>query len=142
LKGCYYFSRDILFTFVLYSLAIRIDGLAVSLSLSLSSGSLAQIVRSSLVVVTRWIAWCLYFYWQGIAFAGLWCLGHEAGHGTLSIYPWLNTFFGFTLHTVSDVNFNFHSSEEIDTEHEVPLDPLFFMALDASRSPCESSLLI
>ncbi|KXN88413.1 Delta(12) fatty acid desaturase [Leucoagaricus sp. SymC.cos] len=99
LKGCYYFCRDILCTAVLYSLATKIDGLVGSISAALLSGPLAPSTQMGLVTATKWIAWCLYFYWQGIAFAGLWCLGHEAGHGTLSIYPWLNTFFGFTLHT-------------------------------------------
>jgi len=97
LKGCYYFVRDLLFTIVLYNLATRIEVLDTSF---LSSSTLDPATQRALIVVIQWSAWCLYFYWQGIAFAGLWCLGHEAGHGTLSTYPWLNTFFGFILHTV------------------------------------------
>jgi fatty acid desaturase len=27
-------------------------------------------------------------------------MAHEAGHGTLSPYSWINHFIGFTLHTV------------------------------------------
>jgi hypothetical protein len=33
--------------------------------------------------------------------AGLWTLAHEAGHGTLSDYNWVNHVIGYTLHTVS-----------------------------------------
>lgn len=142
MKGCYYFCRDILITVVLYSLAAKIDGFVDFISTSLSSVPLAPSAQHALIIVTRWVAWCFYFHWQGLAFAGLWCLGHEAGHATLSTYSWLNTFFGFTLHTVSK---DFDQGRGItlsdsDTEYKVSLDPLFLMAFDASRPPRESSL--
>ncbi|KAF7800238.1 hypothetical protein EIP86_011485 [Pleurotus ostreatoroseus] len=44
-------------------------------------------------------AWVLYWVFQGLAFAGFWCLSHEAGHGSLSQYKWVNHIIGFTLHT-------------------------------------------
>jgi len=110
LKGCYYFVRDLLFTIVLYNLATRIEALANSVFSFLSSSALNPATQRALIVVIQWSGWCLYFYWQGIAFAGLWCLGHEAGHGTLSTYPWLNTIFGFILHTVRNLRSQFTSS--------------------------------
>ncbi|KAF8904000.1 hypothetical protein CPB85DRAFT_1539624, partial [Mucidula mucida] len=32
----------------------------------------------------------MYWGWQGFAFAGIWCLGHEAGHDALSPYRIVN----------------------------------------------------
>jgi len=141
-KGCYYFVRDILFIVVLYNLATRIEVLVNSIPSLLSSTALAPNTQRALVVVIKWIAWCLYFHWQGIAFAGLWCLGHEAGHGTLSTYSWLNTLFGFILHTVSVNASHLDPEVDINIELQVPFDSLFFMAFNASCSPCESSLLL
>ncbi|KAF7762132.1 hypothetical protein Agabi119p4_8725 [Agaricus bisporus var. burnettii] len=89
-KGCYYFCRGILCTLVFYSLATKIDSV---------TGSFGQNASQILVSAIKCIAWGLYFWWQSIAFASLWCLGHEAGHGTLSNYSWVNTVFGFILHT-------------------------------------------
>jgi len=49
--------------------------------------------------LVRATLWILYFGWQGIAFAGIWCLGHEAGHDALSPYPVVNAMIGIALHT-------------------------------------------
>ncbi|KAF9453348.1 delta-12 fatty acid desaturase [Macrolepiota fuliginosa MF-IS2] len=98
-KGTYYFCRDILCALVLYSLATRIEGFTAAISSSLPPELLSPSAQQILLTTIKWISWGLYFHWQGIAFASLWCLGHEAGHGTLSDYSWVNTFFGFILHT-------------------------------------------
>lgn len=38
---------------------------------------------------------------QGMAMAGIFCLGHDAGHGSLYNSKLLNNIVGFVLHTVS-----------------------------------------
>lgn len=50
--------------------------------------------------IVRWFLWALYWHCQGIILAGWWCMAHEAGHGTLSSYSWVNDLIGFTMHTV------------------------------------------
>ncbi|KAJ6481547.1 fatty acid desaturase-domain-containing protein [Mycena vitilis] len=50
-------------------------------------------------LVLRVGLWLLYSAWQGFAFAGIWCLGHEAGHDALSPYPLVNAALGLVLHT-------------------------------------------
>ncbi|KXN84107.1 Delta(12) fatty acid desaturase, partial [Leucoagaricus sp. SymC.cos] len=43
-----------------------------------------------------WVSyWCL----QGLLFAGMFCLGHDAGHGSLYNQKFLNNLVGFLLHT-------------------------------------------
>lgn len=49
--------------------------------------------------VLRFPLWAAYWWCQGIVLAGWWCLAHEAGHGTISEYSWVNHAVGFTLHT-------------------------------------------
>lgn len=75
-----------------------------------------------LAAIVKYAIWPTYWLFQSLTFAGFWCLstfealtgpqiltmkylGHEAGHGTLSPYKWINHVVGFTLHTVS---FNLH----------------------------------
>ncbi len=56
------------------------------------------------VPLVKWGLWALYWFWQGIVLAGWWCLAHEAGHGSLSNYAFVNHVVGFSLHTVSDLS--------------------------------------
>lgn len=94
LKALYYVARDIMWALVLYNLGTRISGITAAAPPLI--GPLDYKIISRLV---EWIAWSLYFYWQSLVFSGFWCLGHEAGHGTLSDHTWFNTVVGFTLHT-------------------------------------------
>ena len=66
------------------------------------SRSLVEDFRLAPIVGTlvNWSSWALYWNFQGVILAGWWCLAHEAGHGTLSSYNWVNHFIGFTMHTV------------------------------------------
>ncbi|KIY67775.1 fatty acid conjugase [Cylindrobasidium torrendii FP15055 ss-10] len=43
--------------------------------------------------------WGVYWWSQGLVLCGWWCLAHEAGHGTLTNYSWLNNLIGYILHT-------------------------------------------
>ncbi|KAJ7475899.1 delta-12 fatty acid desaturase [Mycena latifolia] len=91
-KGLFYYARDILFTFLAGKLGSMIDPFCQKVEDVYDLGSTINfILRSSL--------WAVYWHWQGVIMAGLWTLAHEAGHGTLSDYNWVNHFIGYTLHT-------------------------------------------
>ena len=57
-------------------------------------------LSSTVVPLVKWGLWSLYWFWQGIILAGWWCLAHEAGHGSISNYAFVNHVIGFLLHTV------------------------------------------
>ncbi|KAL1948476.1 hypothetical protein VTO73DRAFT_12551 [Trametes versicolor] len=48
----------------------------------------------------RWALWAVYWNAQGIAWAGLWAVGHEADHDNLSPLKWLNHTIGLACHTL------------------------------------------
>ncbi|SLM39234.1 fatty acid desaturase [Lasallia pustulata] len=48
----------------------------------------------------RNVAWAAYGFVQGLAFVGLWMLGHECGHGAFSPSNGLNNTVGFILHSL------------------------------------------
>ncbi|KAJ7170727.1 delta-12 fatty acid desaturase [Mycena crocata] len=91
-KGLYYYARDIAFTFLAYKLGCKIDPF---------SQLLAEVYgyKQPFTFMFRWFLWGLYWHCQGVIMAGLWTLAHEAGHGTLSDYNWVNHVIGYTLHT-------------------------------------------
>ncbi|KAK7683611.1 hypothetical protein QCA50_013449 [Cerrena zonata] len=90
-RALYYVLRDVLFSVAFYQAATHIDPVARMLA---SHG-----IRRFAVHTLRWSMWCLYWWWESITLAGWWCLGHEAGHGTLSPYKWVNNTIGYILHT-------------------------------------------
>ncbi|KAJ7429675.1 fatty acid desaturase-domain-containing protein [Mycena galericulata] len=47
----------------------------------------------------RWGAWCLYWWFQGLIFTGIWVLGHECGHGAFSPHKAVNDALGFVIHS-------------------------------------------
>ncbi|KAH0581133.1 hypothetical protein H2248_012260 [Termitomyces sp. 'cryptogamus'] len=87
-KSLYYIARHLFFTFGFYCIATHISNIA---RFTTNVPVMQQLVRG--------VLWILYWGWQGVAFAGIWCLGHEAGHGALSAYSWVNTVIGIVLHT-------------------------------------------
>ncbi|PFH48439.1 hypothetical protein AMATHDRAFT_65424 [Amanita thiersii Skay4041] len=91
LKGFFYIARDIACLLAVYQLGLRIDPFSNWLSQRLDGHIAAQVVK--------WSLWATYWHWQGVIFAGLWCLAHEAGHGNISQYSWINHACGFALHT-------------------------------------------
>ncbi|KAJ7701503.1 delta-12 fatty acid desaturase [Mycena rosella] len=91
--GLWYFVRDILCVSCIYYLGSTIDSFTVGLSGFLQLGWISE----SLIF---WTLWAVYWFWQGVAMAGMWCLAHEAGHGTLSDCHRFNTAVGYILHTV------------------------------------------
>ncbi|KAF5313871.1 hypothetical protein D9619_013113 [Psilocybe cf. subviscida] len=92
LKALAYAARDIICAVVVYKLGWMIDGFAQSL---VADYGLSTTVGSAV----KWSLWALYWHWQGVILAGWWCMAHEAGHGSLSDYSWVNHFVGYTMHT-------------------------------------------
>ncbi|KAI0694106.1 delta-12 fatty acid desaturase [Cytidiella melzeri] len=92
-------------TFVALQYVFRAVGLAaafylVTASLDRWTQSHHTIYDSSLLpVAIQCVVWPAYWLFQGLAFAGFWCISHEAGHGTLSSVGWVNHVIGYTLHT-------------------------------------------
>ncbi|KAF8588440.1 hypothetical protein K439DRAFT_1335132 [Ramaria rubella] len=87
-KGVYYVVRSVVMALALYKLAVYIDPFAASLHAS-----------RMVAFGVRWGLWVIYWLLQSLAWGGLWTLGHEAGHGSLSPYHWFNHALGFTMHT-------------------------------------------
>lgn len=126
---------------VFYSLATKIDYVTATVSSALSTSLLSQTAQQILVSATTCIAWGLYFVWQSIGFASLWCLGHEAGHGTLSDYSWVNSVLGFILHTVRGCRV-YSVWVRSDAEYfTVSFHSLLPLALNPSCPPRESFFL-
>ncbi|KAJ3512191.1 hypothetical protein NLJ89_g3667 [Agrocybe chaxingu] len=89
-KSLAYISRHIAITYMFYCLSTYINLFTTQLS-SPQSIPIGYLLRQLL--------WLLYWGWQGIAFAGIWCLGHEAGHNALSPHESVNSALGMALHT-------------------------------------------
>ncbi|KAG6864376.1 hypothetical protein C0991_010084, partial [Blastosporella zonata] len=88
-KSLYYIVRHLAFTCAFYYFATHINDIA---QLAPDDPMAHSLVRATL--------WILYWGWQGVTIAGIWCLGHEAGHGAFSPYPWVNAVLGIFLHTL------------------------------------------
>ncbi|KAF8653567.1 hypothetical protein AX16_003877 [Volvariella volvacea WC 439] len=102
LKALGYVARDVICAVIVYKLGWRIEPLSQRLITTLSNSShfpLSPTATHILQPLIKWCLWALYWHWQGIILAGWWCMAHEAGHGTLSPYNWVNHVIGFTLHT-------------------------------------------
>jgi omega-6 fatty acid desaturase (delta-12 desaturase) len=92
-RSLFYVARDVLFAVTLYKLGWLIDPFAHLLVNDFG-------VSSAIGSTVKWLLWAFYWYWQGLVLTGWWCLSHEAGHGTLSPYNWVNHLIGFSMHTV------------------------------------------
>ncbi|KAK0478475.1 fatty acid desaturase-domain-containing protein [Armillaria novae-zelandiae] len=82
-----YVLRDVSFTLLLFKLASRIGDIE------------AYISSPALAVLARAFLWPAYWWVQGLVWAGIFCLGHDAGHGTLYRSTKMNNLVGFVLHT-------------------------------------------
>ncbi|KAF4576275.1 hypothetical protein EYR36_001127 [Pleurotus pulmonarius] len=91
IKSLFYVARDISCGLIAYKLAVLIEPFGQSLQLMGLNSTVTRLIKFAL--------WATYWHWQGVIFAGLWCLGHEAGHGTMSPYGWVNHAIGYSLHT-------------------------------------------
>ncbi|KAL7284512.1 hypothetical protein ACG7TL_001803 [Trametes sanguinea] len=91
-KSLFYVFRHVALSVLFYVFATRIDGIVRSAS---AAYHLSPLARSALI----WTLWAMYWFWQSVAFTGMWTLGHECGHDALSQYSWVNTVLGMALHT-------------------------------------------
>ncbi|KAI0362842.1 hypothetical protein BV20DRAFT_1007969, partial [Pilatotrama ljubarskyi] len=91
-KSLFYAGRHVALSVLFYTFATRIDSLARTLSAALGCGAWSKYAFS-------WAFWALHWFWQSVAFAGMWTLGHECGHDALSQYAWVNVVLGMCLHT-------------------------------------------
>lgn len=66
-KGLFYVARHLLITYILYCGASQIDSAAFSIC-----GSPCNI---ALTTSARFLLWCTYWFWQSVAFTGIWSLG-------------------------------------------------------------------
>jgi len=85
-----YVARNLAIIWVLYKLALCIDAVALGVRDNLGS-TVERLVRLLL--------WLNYWWWQSLAFSGLWIFGHEGGHGALSKYKWFSHGIGFFAHS-------------------------------------------
>ncbi|KAF4359181.1 hypothetical protein F8388_005290 [Cannabis sativa] len=46
-----------------------------------------------------YLAWPLYWIFQGIIFCGVWVLGHDCGHHSFSDHQWVDDMVGFVIHS-------------------------------------------
>lgn len=91
-KATLYVLRDITFTLFLYRFAYCITPWAASdFGGHITSSWQKAIVKSSL--------WMFYWWFQGLVGAGIFCLGHDAGHTSLYSDNKINNAVGFVLHT-------------------------------------------
>ncbi|RDB16067.1 Delta(12) fatty acid desaturase [Hypsizygus marmoreus] len=91
-KAILYVLRDITFTLLLFKFASSIGGWAEQdFGGFVTSGWQKFLVKSAL--------WLTYWWTQGMVWAGIFCLGHDAGHGTLFNDNRINNPVGFFLHT-------------------------------------------
>ena len=98
LKAIYYTARDIFFAVVFYKLSFYIQPLTDYVA---ANGVYGVQFSPLALTALKWSLWASYWFWESVALAGWWCLGHEAGHGTMSQYPLVNHIIGYGLHTVS-----------------------------------------
>ena len=67
-KGLFYVGRHVAFSLLFYLFAIRIDYTVWNVSAALHWGPFGRSVLC-------WSMWALYWFWQSVAFAGMWTLG-------------------------------------------------------------------
>ncbi|KAF9511437.1 hypothetical protein BS47DRAFT_1318887 [Hydnum rufescens UP504] len=91
LKGLAWAARDGLLCYLFYFVATHIDPLAQALK--------ASNINPWAVFTIKWTLWATYWWFQGLVGGGIFCLGHDAGHGSLSDYKQVNHTVGFIAHT-------------------------------------------
>ncbi|KAF9044726.1 hypothetical protein BDZ89DRAFT_1058819 [Hymenopellis radicata] len=87
-----YVLRDVLLALFFFRFAMSID--------TWDNANFGGHVTSALVKrLFKTALWLVYWWFQGLVGAGLFCLGHDAGHGTLFNSKAANNLVGFILHT-------------------------------------------
>ncbi|KAF9061799.1 delta-12 fatty acid desaturase [Rhodocollybia butyracea] len=92
LKAFLHISRDVICALALYQLALQIEPFSAAFVNHYET-------TQSVGTIIKWAGWAGYWVCQSIVLAGWWCMAHEAGHGNVSEYKWVNHVVGFLLHT-------------------------------------------
>ncbi|KAI0036033.1 delta 12 fatty acid epoxygenase [Vararia minispora EC-137] len=92
-RALIYLTRDIVVVFVFWYLATYIESTPVA------SAAARLGVPVAVLPAIRWALWVVYWWFQGLAFTGIWVIGHECGHQAFSPHAWLNDAVGFVTHT-------------------------------------------
>ena len=66
----FYVARHVAVTWAFYAFACKIDVYVAQAAVRWGTGVVGRTLLS-------WALWTTYWVWQGIAFAGTWCLAHE-----------------------------------------------------------------
>lgn len=95
IKSTLYIFRDIIFSLFLYEFAASISPWSQSDFGGYVAGWAKTLLTFSL--------WSLYYWFQSLVMAGMFVLGHDAGHGTLYDNSLPNNIVGFLSHTVGNL---------------------------------------
>jgi len=91
IKGAAWAVRDALLCAAFYQAAKYIDPFVDTLK--------GQNINPWAVFAIKWTLWSTYWFFQGLTGGAIFCIGHDAGHGTLSDYQPVNHTIGFIAHT-------------------------------------------
>ncbi|KAL0958240.1 hypothetical protein HGRIS_000396 [Hohenbuehelia grisea] len=98
----YYVVRDLTLAFLLWRFALSIDTICNYLPKFHTFGDIvlgSEYLRRATAWIVKAVLWGVYWWFQGLVWAGIFCLGHDAGHGTLYPSSAVNNTIGFVLHT-------------------------------------------
>lgn len=91
-RGLLFFSRDVILAAIAWTLATFIDP-------CFKADATKKFFTPIGAELARWAAWCVYWWFQGLIFTGIWVIGHECGHGAFSDHKIVNDILGFVTHT-------------------------------------------
>ncbi|OCH93320.1 hypothetical protein OBBRIDRAFT_326866 [Obba rivulosa] len=94
LLSSYYVARDVLLCITCFAFALSIEP-----AISSNFGGYVPMQAAWQMSLVRTTLWLIYWWWQGLVFAGFFCIAHELGHGTLFDSWWANNILGFLLDT-------------------------------------------
>ncbi|KAJ3559623.1 hypothetical protein NM688_g226 [Phlebia brevispora] len=92
-RGMVYLARDVVMAAGALAFATQINS-------TLADPFVVEHLGHTTAKVLQASAWIVYWWFQGLIFAGLWILGHECGHGAFSAHRSLCDALGFVLHSL------------------------------------------
>ncbi|KAJ7137561.1 fatty acid desaturase-domain-containing protein [Mycena crocata] len=91
-RSLLFLCRDLCMAAMLWILGTAIDPVFLELR---TNAEFPWILSETL----HWISWCVYWWFQGLVFTGIWVIGHECGHGAFSTNRAMNDVIGFVTHS-------------------------------------------
>ncbi|KIM76151.1 hypothetical protein PILCRDRAFT_826662 [Piloderma croceum F 1598] len=92
IRSLLYLLRDLTMAAIVWRVATYIDP-------CFHRTDVRGVLTGPIAELGRWGAWCIYWWFQGLIFTGIWVIGHECGHGAFSPHAWLNDIIGFATHS-------------------------------------------